>query len=128
MCPKSVLRLILWISAHIFQAKRLHSEYNYSIFTLEMVDSHQWRISFFFVLTRCRRFQILVTNIGPNDLKLILYIEETSLYKVILSIIITVLLFSCGSTAKSAKLLQGWHFFLVVYSLPVSRKCYISLT
>ena len=35
MCPKSVLKLILWINAHIFQAKRLHSEYTYSILLLK---------------------------------------------------------------------------------------------
>ena len=37
---------------------------------------------FFSVLTRCRRFQILVTNIGPNDLKKILQIKKTFLFKI----------------------------------------------
>ena len=35
MCPKSVLKLILWINAHIFQAKRLHSEYIFNILFLK---------------------------------------------------------------------------------------------
>ena len=87
-----------------------------------MVDSQQWRISFFFVLTKCRRLQILVTNIGPNDLKLILHIEETSLYEIILSIIITVLLFSCSSTAKLAKLPQGRRFYPSSYCFTRCRR------
>ena len=110
--PKTVLKLNLWIFTPYMKVTRLHSEYNCSILLLNwLTPSSGGLVFFFFALTRCRRFQILVTNIGPNDLKLILYIEETSLYEIILSIIITVWMFSCGGTAKSAKLPQGRHFF-----------------
>ena len=82
---------------------------------------------FFSVLTRCR-FQILVTNIGPNDLKLHVDIYKILYYKNLWLISINFLLFFCSGTSNLAKLSQGWHFFLVVYCMTVSRKCYISLT
>ena len=74
-----------------------------------MVGSHQWRISFPFVLTRCRRFQFLVTNIGPNDLKIILQIKKTFLFENIWSMLLDVCLFVHTGALKLAKLPQGWQ-------------------
>ena len=71
---------------------------------------------FLFVLTGCRKLRILVTFTGPNHLNLHMGIYKSLYYKNLLSFIINVLLFLCGSTAKLAKLPQGWHFFPVVYS------------
>ena len=50
---------------------------NIKLFVLEVIGKFCFPTmadQFFSVLTRCRRFQILVTNIGPNDLKVILQI------------------------------------------------------
>ena len=68
-------------------------------------------------LTRCRRSQILVTNIGPNDLKIILQIQKTTLFENILSISLDVCLFVCTGASKLAKLLQDQQFFLVIFSI-----------
>ena len=50
-------------------------------------------------------------NIGLNDLKLMLYIEETSLYEILLSFIMKILRFVCSRASNLAKLLQGWPFW-----------------
>ena len=97
----------------LFEVGKVAGKQNFQLLFTEVGDSQQWRISpsnggqF---LTRCSRSSILPTYTGPNHLNLILYIEETSFYEIILSIIINVLLSSCGSTAKSAKFSQGLHF------------------
>ena len=90
----------------------------------EVGDSQQWRISpnnGRLDFTRCRRSNNWVTYIGWNDFKIIMYIEETSLYEIILSVTINVSLVYCSGTPKLAKLPQGWQFSLV-YSLTAVTK------
>ena len=58
----------------------------------------------FFVLTRCRRFQILVINIDSNDLKLHMGTPKRLFYEVVL--VINTEFFVAGSSraAKSGKI------------------------
>ena len=112
--PKSVPKLLLWVNTHNVQATRLQVTNCFQLLVSKMVDSQQWRISpnnGRLDFTRCRRFDFKVTYYCSNHLKLMLCIGETSLYEIIMSVIIKFLLFSHSSTPKLAKLLQGQQLF-----------------
>ena len=82
----------------------------FQLFLLEVIGKFRVTAIEDQFLTRCRRSQILVINIGPNDLKIILYIEETFRFEIILSILLNVCLFVCTRASKLAKIQQGWQF------------------
>ena len=58
---------------------------------------------FFSVLTRCRRFQILVTNISPNDFKLHMDTPKRLYSEVGLVINVEFLVAGSSRAAKSGK-------------------------
>ena len=109
----------------LFKVSKAAGKHTFQLLFTEVGDSQQWMISpsnggqF---LTTCSRSSILPTYTRPNHLKRILYIEETSLYEIILSIIITILLFSCSGTAKLAKLPQG-QWFLFIFWQCLETQC-----
>ena len=100
----------------LFEVGKAAGKHNFQLLFSEVGDSQQWGISpnnDSLDFTRCRRFDFKVTYYCPNHSKLMLYIEETFLNEIILSVIITVLLFSCSGTAKLAKLPQGQQYLFI---------------
>ena len=59
---------------------------------------------FFSVLTGCRRVQILVNNIGPNDLKLLMGTPKWLYYKVVLVINMEFFVEGSSRAAKCSKI------------------------
>ena len=138
----------------LFEVGKAAGKHDFQLLVSKVVDSQQWRISpnnGSLDFTRFRRFDFQVTYYCSNHLKLMLCIGETSLYEIILSIIINISLVYCSGTPKSSLKIYGqcyrmsvclsvpelrnWQnyckvgiFSPVVYSLTVSRKCCISLT
>ena len=65
------------------------------------------------VLTGCRRLSFLLTDTGPNELKIIPSVQKTILYENIAAIVMNDYVFGSSRAAKSAVLVQGWQFLAV---------------
>ena len=77
---------------------RHHSEYKSSFQPLKWLGPNNGGS----ILTRCRRSSFLLTYTGPNEFKLTLNTQETSLYEVIVAVLLEVSLKVCSRAPNLA--------------------------